>query len=33
LQEEFGRGYFAILNQIEKLKFKQSSIIRNTSAK
>jgi site-specific DNA-methyltransferase (adenine-specific) len=27
LQEEFGRGYFAILNQIEKLKEKQSSII------
>jgi len=27
LQEEFGRGYFALLNQIEKLKDKQSSII------
>jgi site-specific DNA-methyltransferase (adenine-specific) len=31
LQEEFGRGYFAILNQIEKLKDKQSSIIRKNS--
>jgi len=27
LQEEFGRGYFSILNQIEKLKDKQASLI------
>jgi site-specific DNA-methyltransferase (adenine-specific) len=27
LQEEFGRGYFALLNKIEKLKEKQSSLI------
>jgi site-specific DNA-methyltransferase (adenine-specific) len=32
LQEEFGRGYFAILNQIEKLKDKQSSIIHKNPA-
>lgn len=30
LQEEFGRGYFSILNQIEKLKDKQSSLITKT---